>query len=111
LGETGGEDEATRASKRDVTWEFVIPLFAEAADVAKAAIGESAACSAVDGPHFLFPGFGSSKKPISDNTLSKLHRDAGLKGLHVPHGWRSGFSTLMSERAAIDDSRARPRHY
>jgi integrase len=93
----------TRARKQDVTWEFVIPLSAEAAAVAKAAIGESVACASVDGPHFLFPGLGNWKKPISDNTLSKLYRDAGLQGTHVPHGWRSSFSTIMNERAAIED--------
>jgi len=93
----------TRARKQDVTWEFVIPLSAEAAAVAKAAIGESVACASVEGPHLLFPGVGNWKKPISDNTLSKLYRDAGLQGTHVPHGWRSSFSTIMNERAAIED--------
>lgn len=93
----------TRARKQDVTWEFVIPLSVEAGSVARAAIGESLACSSKEGPHYLFPGLGSWKKPISDSTLSKLYRDAGLQGLHVPHGWRSSFSTIMNERAAIED--------
>lgn len=93
----------TRARKQDVTWEFVIPLSIEAAATAKAAIGESVACQSERGPYYLFPGVGDWTKPISDNTLSKLYRDAGLQGRHVPHGWRSTFSTIMNEQAAVND--------
>lgn len=93
----------TRAQKRDITWEFVLPLSEQAAAVAKAAIGESLACRATDGPSWLFPGTGGWRRPISDSTLSKLYRDAGFTGLHVPHGWRSTFSTIMNERAALED--------
>lgn len=93
----------TRARKRDITWEFVIPLSRQAAHVAKAAIYESLACRSPDGPSWLFPGTGAWTKPISDSTLSKLYRDAGFTGKHVPHGWRSTFSTIMNERAAIAD--------
>ncbi|EIZ77749.1 phage integrase [Novosphingobium sp. Rr 2-17] len=93
----------TRAQKRDITWEFVIPLSRQAADVARAAISESAACRAKDGPSWLFPGVGGWQRPISDSTLSKLYRDAGFAGVHVPHGWRSTFSTIMNERAALED--------
>ncbi|WP_207093588.1 integrase arm-type DNA-binding domain-containing protein [Novosphingobium sp. PY1] len=93
----------TRAQKRDITWEFVIPLSRQAAEVAKAAISESLACHTSDGPSWLFPGTGAWKRPISDSTLSKLYRDAGFTGVHVPHGWRSTFSTIMNERAALED--------
>ena len=37
--------------------------------------------------------------PISDSTISKAYRDAGYSGVHVPHGWRSTFSTIMNELA------------
>jgi len=93
----------TRARKRDVTWEFVIPLSRQAAAVAKAAIGNSLACQADQGPDWLFTGIGRWTSPISDSTLSKIYREAGFAGRHVPHGWRSSFSTIMNERAAIED--------
>lgn len=37
---------------------------------------------------------------MSDSTLSKFYRDAGLAAVHVPHGWRATFSTLMNKAAA-----------
>lgn len=50
----------------------------------------------------LFPGGKSAREPMSDAALSTLYkRMAGgkYKGRHVPHGWRSSFSTLMNEWA------------
>nr|WP_202408006.1 integrase arm-type DNA-binding domain-containing protein [Novosphingobium silvae] len=93
----------TRSQKRDITWEFVIPLSRDAAATARAAISESPACRETEGPSWLFPGVGGWKRPMSDSTLSKIYRDAGFTGLHVPHGWRSTFSTIMNERAAMED--------
>jgi integrase len=54
----------------------------------------------------LFPSERSTRQPISDAALSSLYkRLAGgkYKGRHVPHGWRSAFSTLMNKRAAEMD--------
>ncbi|MFS0849624.1 tyrosine-type recombinase/integrase [Novosphingobium panipatense] len=93
----------TRSQKRDITWEFVIPLSRQAAATARAAIAESPACREPEGPSWLFPGVGGWRRPISDSTLSKLYREAGFTGVHVPHGWRSTFSTIMNERAALED--------
>ena len=50
-----------------------------------------------------FPQSRSTRIPISDSTISKAYRDAGYAGIHVPHGWRSSFSTIMNERAAARD--------
>lgn len=85
----------TRQRKRDVTWEFVIPLSAQAVAVVQAALSLSLS------PQWLFPGVGRWTRPISDSTLSKLYRESGFAGQHVPHGWRSSFSTIMNERAAL----------
>ncbi|MFY9350504.1 MAG: integrase arm-type DNA-binding domain-containing protein [Sphingobium sp.] len=52
----------------------------------------------------LFPGGKSWREPMSDAALSSLYkRMAGgaYKGRMVPHGWRSAFSTIMNERAAM----------
>ena len=50
----------------------------------------------------LFPGNLAAKEPMSDAALSTLYKrmDGGrYKGRHVPHGWRSAFSTNMNEWA------------
>lgn len=46
---------------------------------------------------YVFPGSHSMLKPMSENALSYLLAREGFKGVHVPHGWRSTFSTLMNE--------------
>ncbi|BBF70169.1 tyrosine-type recombinase/integrase [Sphingomonas bisphenolicum] len=48
---------------------------------------------------FAFPSSLTMRRPISDSTVSKLYREAGYQGRHVPHGWRSSFSTIMNELA------------
>jgi integrase len=87
----------TRQRKRDVTWEFVVPLSWQATAVVETALSISPS------PQWLFTGIGTWKKPISDSTLSKLYREVGFTGRHVPHGWRSTFSTIMNERAAVGE--------
>ena len=87
----------TRERKEDLTYEFVIPLSKQAVAVVKAALATN-----VKSP-WMFPGPRAWKKPISDSTLSKHYRDLGYTGQHVPHGWRATFSTIMNERAAVED--------
>jgi len=84
----------TKQRKRDITREFVVPLSVQAVEVVKAALAVSPS------PQWLFTGIGTWTRPISDSTLSKLYRQSGFTGRHVPHGWRSSFSTIMNERAA-----------
>lgn len=48
---------------------------------------------------FAFPSSLSMRRSISDSTVSKLYREAGYQGRHVPHGWRASFSTVMNEIA------------
>lgn len=87
----------TRERKQDAAFEFVIPLSRQAAEVATAAIARSPS------PDWLFPGAVGWKKPISDSTLSGHYIDLGYRDMHVPHGWRATFSTIMNELAAIED--------
>jgi integrase len=50
----------------------------------------------------LFPGHHSARVPMSDAAISTVYKrvDGGrYKGKHVPHGWRSSFSTIMNEWA------------
>ena len=88
----------TRERKIDATYEFVIPLSRQAVEVVQTALELVGA-----GAPLLFPSVRNVHAPISDNTLSKFYRDAGLRGVHVPHGWRASFSTMMNELAAEDD--------
>ncbi|MCP3729233.1 integrase arm-type DNA-binding domain-containing protein [Sphingomonas sp. MG17] len=87
----------TRERKNDATFEFVMPLSYQAVELVKLAIATSASKT------LLFPSIRHLHRPISDSTLSKLYRDAGFTGLHVPHGWRASFSTIMNELAAADE--------
>ena len=51
-----------------------------------------------DGP-LVFPG--RKGQPLSDNTLSKLMRDAGIPG--TPHGFRSAFKDWAAEQGVRDE--------
>ncbi|MFA5955524.1 tyrosine-type recombinase/integrase [Hyphomicrobium sp.] len=51
-----------------------------------------------DGP-LIFPG--TSDRPLSDNTLSKLMRDG--KAVGTPHGFRSAFKDWAAERGVRDE--------
>lgn len=52
---------------------------------------------------FAFASPNSPRKHISDVAVSKLYRQAGFADLHVPHGWRSAFSTIMNELAMKEE--------
>ncbi|RDS76136.1 DUF4102 domain-containing protein [Alteriqipengyuania lutimaris] len=84
------------ARKSDSRFDFIVPLAPAAAAAVSAAMEKSAHQS------FLFPG-ANRDAPISDSTLSQLYLDAGYRGRHVPHGWRAAFSTIMNERAAVQE--------
>jgi integrase len=51
----------------------------------------------------IFRSVRHPRKPLSDSTISKAYREAGFSGVHVPHGWRSTFSTVMNELAAVEN--------
>ena len=81
------------ARKGDAAFDFVVPLAPQAAATVHAALAAS------KHRRWLFPG-PANTAPLSDSTLSQLYLDAGFRGVHVPHGWRATFSTIMNERAA-----------
>lgn len=83
------------AQSEQAAYDFVIPLSKQAVETVKVAIEFSASRK------YLFPSPRHSHRPISDNTLNVAYRRMpAFAGEHVPHGWRSTFSTLMNERAA-----------
>lgn len=48
---------------------------------------------------YVFPNDRFSHKPMSENAIGYMLNRAGYHHKHVPHGWRSTFSTIMNERA------------
>lgn len=58
---------------------------------------------------YVFPSGRSSRLPMSENALSFLYKRLGYQGRHVPHGWRSTFSTIMNE--VYDDEAATGRSW
>jgi integrase len=53
---------------------------------------------------FVFPNARSAHRPMSENALGYLLNRAGYHSRHVPHGWRSSFSTLMNESFPADSA-------
>jgi len=46
----------------------------------------------------VFPSATDLNVPLSENAVGYLYNREGWKGRHVPHGWRSSFSTIMNGR-------------
>ena len=51
---------------------------------------------------YLFGSVRAPRKPVPENTLNDMYARNGYSGRHVPHGWRSTFSTVMNERAVAE---------
>jgi integrase len=49
--------------------------------------------------NYVFPSGRAGTVPMSMNTVGYLYNREGYQGRHVPHGWRSSFSTIMNELA------------
>ena len=49
-----------------------------------------------------FPNARFPNRPMSENAMGYLLNRAGFHQRHVPHGWRSTFSTIMNERNHAD---------
>ena len=78
--------------RQDEAFEHIVPLVPEAVEVLRAV-------RALTGRgRLIFPSMGDRAKPISENAVGYLYNREGWKGRHVPHGWRSSFSTVMNGR-------------
>lgn len=85
-----------REKKGQGAYEHLLPLARQTVDllrVLRDAAGRSP---------YLFPGAHSWRRPISGDTIRMAYRRLGYGALHVPHGWRSSFSTIMNDRARRD---------
>ncbi|MDE8651062.1 tyrosine-type recombinase/integrase [Novosphingobium album (ex Liu et al. 2023)] len=82
-----------RASSEQAAYDFILPLSRQAVETVRVTAELN------KGRKYLFASISKSHLPISENALNVAYRRAGYERLHVPHGWRSTFSTLMNERA------------
>jgi hypothetical protein len=84
-----------RVESEQAAFDFTIPLSTQAVATVKAALAFAGDRT------WLFPSVQNGTRPISDNALNVAYRrSTSFADRHVPHGWRSSFSTIMNERAA-----------
>lgn len=90
----GAHMKGQREQRNDPNFEFIIPLPPQAVEIIDAV-------KALNGNYkLIFGGVRNPNKPMSDSTISTLYRRLpDFAGRHVPHGWRSTFSTVMNEWA------------
>ncbi len=88
----------SRAKSEREEFEFIIPLPRQAVETVRAA------AEFAGRRDHLFPSARHSHRPITENALNTAYRRLPLYGgRHVPHGWRSSFSTIMNERAIAQE--------
>ena len=80
-------------NKSDDAFEHVVPLPPAAVDVLRAVYRLTGRGK------YLFHSVRSTAQPMSENTMNYMYARNGYSGRHVPHGWRSTYSTVMNERA------------
>ena len=87
----------------DKVYDHLVPLSRQAVETLHAVRGMTGV-----GP-IVFCSSRSSEDPMSENALSYFYSREGYSRRHVPHGWRSSFSTIMNgmvERANPGSDRA-----
>ena len=98
-----------KAKKAEPRFAHLVPLSAPALELLQAAaqIQGAADIRSIDSAQLVFAPAGGTA-PIARGSIGALYRRAGFDGRHVPHGWRSSFSTILNDdlgpdfRAAID---------
>lgn len=84
----------SKAQKQSEAFDFIVPLAPQAVEVVKLAL------KLTEGGKYVFPNARFADKPMSENAISVMYRRLPrFASRHVPHGWRSTFSTIMNERA------------
>lgn len=78
--------------REDEAFEHQVPLSEAAVEVLRVVRQFSR------GRGYIFPGGRDTSVPLSMNAVGYLYNREGFKGRHVPHGWRSSFSTVMNSR-------------
>jgi integrase len=86
----------TKARKADPAADHLVPLPLQAIEILRAARRQGG------GSPYIFPGR-SGRTPIGEAAIGDLYTRAGFAGRHVPHGWRSTFSTILNELYPEED--------
>lgn len=94
--EINGDGWLIPAERAKTHKEHLIPLSRQALEVIEAVRPISS------GSPYVFPGVRWIMRPMSENALGYLLNRAGYSGRHVPHGFRSSFSSIMNERNPTD---------
>lgn len=84
------------AERMKMKREHLVPLSSQAVEVLeimRSITGKSP---------FVFPSPRHPRKPMSENAMGYLLNRAGYHSRHVPHGWRSTFSTVMNEQYPME---------
>lgn len=90
----GAHMKGQREQRDDPHFEFIVPLPPQAVEVVEAVR------PLTGNAKLIFGGIRDPRRPMSDSTISMLYRRLpAFAGQHVPHGWRSTFSTIMNEWA------------
>jgi integrase len=84
------------AHKTDEARDHLVPLSRQALETIAAVREMTGRCPVV------FPNMRHAHKPMSENAIGYYLNRAGYHHRHVPHGWRSTFSTVMNERFPAD---------
>jgi len=71
--------------------EFLIPLSRQAVELVKFAMKFTSHGT------YVFPAVRNPFLPMGEAALAVRYRALGYGGRHVPHGWRSTFSTIMNQ--------------
>lgn len=93
------EDMKLEAHDRaDENFDHDVPLVSQAVDLLRR-LRELTGSG-----EYVFWSGRSSRRPMSENALSFYYKRLGYQGRHVPHGWRSSFSTILNEHYADEPS-------
>jgi integrase len=84
------------AERMKMKREHVVPLAPQAVEIITAVRRLTGRCP------YVFPNARHAHKPMSENAIGYLLNRVGYHQLHVPHGWRATFSTIMNEHFPQD---------
>lgn len=90
-----------KLKKADDRFAHLVPLSAAAVAVLRDAARESGYEGLPPADALVFPGRDRGR-PIGEGAIGDLYDRAGFAGRHVPHGWRSSFSTILNEAMASE---------
>lgn len=82
--------------KTDEAHDHLVPLSRQAIEII------DTLRTITGGGPLCFPNTRHAHRPMSENAMGYMLNRAGYHHRHVPHGWRSTFSTIMNERYPAD---------